>query len=404
MEKYTILGAGIQGVCIALALAQKGHDVILIEKKTEPLLGASGTGEGRIHLGFLYSNDKSYKTANFLLHAGLHFAPLLEKYTSKKINWDYFASYPTTYIVSKKSLLTKEEITKCYETIEEKYKAEYKNSNLHYCGKSINQLWEKTDLPSGINRNFAEAAYKTCEVAINPLTFREFLNDIIKANKKIKLLTEHHVRNVSRTWQGFHLEGEHSQKKGTWHLDTEIVVNCLWDSRLEIDAQLGIEPPEQWLYRLKHSIYIEINKELEKFTNSYCFIVGSYGDIVLYPKNNLVYLSWYPTCKTKNCTDLRPPNQWGKITNEEQQTIFHDTILALNNIIPGISSGQMKYFKEGVIFSWGNEKEDIDVKQSELHKRYKIGIYAKDGYFSVDPGKYTCAPFFAEEFVNTMIK
>jgi hypothetical protein len=45
--------------------------------------------------------------------------------------------------------------------------------------------------------------------------------------------------------------------------------------------------------------------------------------------------------------------------------------------------------------AWG--KTDIDDPQSELHKRYEIGIHSRCRYHSVDPGKLTMAPYFAEE-------
>lgn len=403
MRKFVILGAGIQGTCIALALARKGHEVTLIENKTEPLLGASGVGEARIHLGFMYSNDKSYKTSHFMLNAGLHFAPLLEKYVGKKINWDFFCSYPTTYFVTKCSLNTTEEVVSCFADLEKEYLKEYKNKNLHYCGNNLGKLWKIIEPPVGVHKDFIETAIKTCEVALNPLALREFLKDIIYANPKIKLLTEHHVQNVSRTSQGFHVEGWRTQDGSTWNLEAETVINCLWDGRLEIDAQLGMSCPEQWIYRLKYSIYIELNEKLKKLASSYCFIVGAYGDIVLYPKTNLGYLSWYPTCKKAVSTELRPPDSWKVTTEQEKQTIFLETRQALSHIIPDLSLCKMTQIKEGVIFSCGNDKEDIDVKQSVLHKRDKIGIYQKDGYFSIDPGKYTCAPFFAEEFITKYI-
>lgn len=50
--------------------------------------------------------------------------------------------------------------------------------------------------------------------------------------------------------------------------------------------------------------------------------------------------------------------------------------------------------KGGVIVAWG--ETDIYDPASELHRRYEIGVTSSGRFHSVDPGKLTMAPFFAE--------
>jgi hypothetical protein len=50
--------------------------------------------------------------------------------------------------------------------------------------------------------------------------------------------------------------------------------------------------------------------------------------------------------------------------------------------------------KGGVIVAWG--KTDIYDRASELHRRYEIGVTTEGRFHSVDPGKLTMAPYFAE--------
>ena len=50
--------------------------------------------------------------------------------------------------------------------------------------------------------------------------------------------------------------------------------------------------------------------------------------------------------------------------------------------------------KGGAIVAWG--KTDIYDPQSELHRRYEIGVTTAGRFHSVDPGKLTMAPYFAE--------
>jgi len=64
-------------------------------------------------------------------------------------------------------------------------------------------------------------------------------------------------------------------------------------------------------------------------------------------------------------------------------------------LIPGLGHTDVDMVDAGVIFSWG--ETDIQDPDSELHRRCEIGISQHDGYFSVDPGKITCAPLFARQ-------
>jgi hypothetical protein len=50
--------------------------------------------------------------------------------------------------------------------------------------------------------------------------------------------------------------------------------------------------------------------------------------------------------------------------------------------------------KGGVIVAWG--ETDIYDPKSELHRRYEIGVTSSDRFHSVDPGKLTMVPHFAE--------
>ena len=50
--------------------------------------------------------------------------------------------------------------------------------------------------------------------------------------------------------------------------------------------------------------------------------------------------------------------------------------------------------KGGAIVAWG--KTDIYDPNSELHRRFEIGVTSEDCFHSIDPGKLTMAPYFAE--------
>ncbi|QDV49441.1 FAD-dependent oxidoreductase [Gimesia fumaroli] len=79
-QGIVVLGAGLQGTCVALSLAHRGYAVTLIESHPAPLRAASLRNEGKIHLGFVYALDHSGATQRKMLEAALCFSPLLDRW------------------------------------------------------------------------------------------------------------------------------------------------------------------------------------------------------------------------------------------------------------------------------------------------------------------------------------
>ena len=69
-------------------------------------------------------------------------------------------------------------------------------------------------------------------------------------------------------------------------------------------------------------------------------------------------------------------------------------IKELSFAVPGLEEATIKKVDAGAIFSWG--ETDIDDPRSEIHERFDVGVHAYDGYFSIDTGKFTTAPLFAD--------
>lgn len=62
----------------------------------------------------------------------------------------------------------------------------------------------------------------------------------------------------------------------------------------------------------------------------------------------------------------------------------------------GLDSAELEnvIVKGGVIVAWG--ETDIYDPASELHRRFEIGVQSTGRFHSVDPGKLTMAPCFAD--------
>jgi glycine/D-amino acid oxidase-like deaminating enzyme len=75
-----VLGGGLQGCCVALALAERGARVVLFDKNDALLTRAAVANEGKIHLGYMYAGDPTLSTAKTMMAGALAFAPVLERY------------------------------------------------------------------------------------------------------------------------------------------------------------------------------------------------------------------------------------------------------------------------------------------------------------------------------------
>lgn len=127
-------------------------------------------------------------------------------------------------------------------------------------------------------------------------------------------------------------------------------------------------------------------------------ILGPFGEVVSYP-NGLTYLTWYPECLHGLSAELSPP-EWATYAEEPLRSrIVTGALKALAGLVPSLGQLDANDLSEvtvkgGVIVAWG--KTDIYDPHSELHRRFEIGVTSLGRFHSVDPGKLTMAPYFAD--------
>ena len=399
-ERVIVLGAGIQGACAALALQHRGHCVTLVDQAPDCMLRASLRNEAKIHLGFVYANDPYLKTPLLLLSAGMRFADLIQEWLGRNIAWQEFKARPFTYVVALDSLLSPSAILSSYEQLQTHYSEMRGSNGANYLGDSPVNLWRWTELStlSGlINLDLALASVETVERAIDLVPFRELIRSALIGSPRIQASYGHRVEAVVRCSRGFRVEGT-DPEGSLWRREADIVVNCLWSERLRIDAGLGIRPDRPWVHRLKYRLLGTLPPSLRGLP-SLTFVLGPFGDLVVHPdgKSNL---SWYPTCMRGWCTELSPPESWqgpcsGQLDPRATKSIAERALREFSSVVPALEDFTVETVDAGSIFSWG--ESDIDDPQSELHRRSDIGVHSHDGYFSIDTGKFTCAPLFAHQ-------
>ena len=375
----------------------------MVDQAPKGMLRASLANEGKIHLGHLYANDSSFRTSRLMLEAALAFAPCVEKWLGRPIPWASMRSNPFTYLVARDSMVTQERLFDHYARLNREYLAVGRSSGRQYLGEQPETIWTPIPIPSAVNSRFVEAAIATPEVSLSPTRFRELLLGAIEASQGIETMYSHRVKSVSRTPRGFRVEGTTAGGDG-WQRQADVVVNCLWDGRLEIDRQLGIMPKRAWVYRLKYGVLADLPRSLAGLP-SMTIVLGAFGDIVTNPHNNTVYLSWYPVGMRGWSSELRTPSQWDPAIsgNPDAQTaraVANETLKALDAVVPGLKDCRNIRVAAGVIFSWG--ETDITDIASGLHARSAIGLHAHIDYFSIDTGKFTCAPLFARHLIGEL--
>ena len=87
--------------------------------------------------------------------------------------------------------------------------------------------------------------------------------------------------------------------------------------------------------------------------------------------------------------------------------LIEETLKALTQLVPALSELDRSNMsdiivKGGVIVAWG--ASDIDDRNSELHRRFEIGVTSVGRYHSVNPGKLTMAPYFAESCADRIVR
>lgn len=395
--RAAVLGGGIQGVCAALALARQGWQVTLFEAAQDCMLRASLRNEGKLHLGFTYAADQSFRTADLMLDSAVCFRAFLDEHLADVIPWHKLISRPFTYLVMEDGLLSKQEVAQHFDKIERGFK-DRTVAGGSYLGLEADALWREVPAPAHVNPDAVMGCFETSERALNLDDFREAIASALPGVPGIELRYGHEVQALARSGAGFALSGIAGGAE--WKTTADIVVNCLWDQRLPFDREMGLPLPESWTHRLKYRVLAELPDALEDLP-ALSMLLGPYGDIV--PMGKRSYVSWYPVCRKGWSTDLTPPEEWnsacaGSVPPEIVETLSNQVFDALARIVPKMRNASVTQIDAGIVFSRGNT--DIDQSDSEFHQRSQVGITHADGYFSVDTGKFVCAPLFAQQLAG----
>jgi glycine/D-amino acid oxidase-like deaminating enzyme len=390
-----VLGGGLQGCCIALALAERGARVTLYDRNDALMTQAAVVNEGRMHLGYIYAADTTLATARMMIRGALAFAPFIERHVG--LSWTRLAaSPPTIYLVHRATQRPVDELAAYLQAVHALVRDAVGGRKDAYFGVELGaapRRWSSVELDKLFDRSLALAAFDTPEVAIDPLVLGQAVPERVKATPGIETRLQRSVNSVEDNGTALRVvsDGPEGPTRETY----DHVVNALWDGRLRIDGTRGVQPSRPWIHRFKYGI--RFRAPAGSSLPTVAIMLGPFGDLVTYGQG-IVYLNWYPTCLEGISHAVSPP-EWPRIPVEDRRArLVAGTLHAMAEIILPLRDLDAASLPDctvrgGVIVAWGHS--DIDDPASELHRRYEIGVTSTGRYHSVDPGKLTMTPYFA---------
>ena len=391
-----VLGGGMQGCCCALALAERGASVTLFDRNDQLLSRAAVANEGKIHLGYMYVNDPSYSTARMMMNGALAFAPFMARHLQiapESLN----VSQPAAYVVHCDSQRSAGQVAEYLATVHGLIVEAAQRRPKAYFGRDLSQKprpWSAAELAAEFDGDIALAAFASPEVAINPVALAQALRERIHADPRIEVRLAHHVLAVEDIDRPVVVA---TDAGGTARHRFDHVINALWDGRLAVNETLGLRPGRPWLHRLKYGVSFRLPNGA-RLPPSATFVSGPLGEVVTYG-DGLIYLTWYPSCLLGISSDIAPP-EWPTYPDEPLRSeIVRGTLEAMAEFVLALRALAPEQLvdvtvKGGVIVAWG--ETDIYDPKSELHRRYEIGVTSDRQFHSIDPGKLTMAPYFAQ--------
>lgn len=395
--QVAVLGGGLQGCCTALALAERGSNVVLFDRNPALLSRTAVTNEGKVHLGYMYAGDPTLSTARTMMQGALAFAPFMHRYLGILPN-AHETSAPATYVVHRDSQHSAEAVSAYLTQVHKLVADAAKARELAYFGLDLAtplRAWSSSERDAVFHPEAVLGAFDTPEVAINPERLARAIRACIADHPRIEVRLGRYIFGAEGDGDAVRVTSEGADGRSIDPFDH--VVNALWDGRLAVDQTMGLRPNRPWLHRLKYGVSIVLPPGVER-PPSATVVSGPFGEVVSYP-DRLIYLTWYPECLHSISREVTPPD-WASYPPEPVRSqVLKGTIAAISDLMPCLAALKRASLpdacvKGGVIVAWG--KTDIYDTESELHRRYEIGITTAGRYHSIDPGKLTMAPYFAE--------
>ena len=393
VKRIAVLGAGILGSCLALLLARRGHDVTVFDKESEPVACASRWNEGRIHLGYLYGADDSLRTARHILPGSLSFGRVLSELLGADLR-PHTTSGDDIYLVHRNSVVDPVTLERTFSRIDELLREHpLAREYLVDVSAARTRRLSPSECREISGADEVVAALEVPERSINTQWVADSLAAALRSQARVTLRLETMVTDAKPAADPY----------GRWHVVAgdgtcepfDVVVNALWEGRLAVDLTAGITPAPGWSHRFRYCLFMRTTRPVA--LRSALITVGGFGDVKNYNGRDF-YMSWYPVGMVR---------QGGGITLERPEPLdaaataqFVGAVRAqLGSLLPGIDAvfeaAEDIKVRGGFVFA--QAKGSVDDPAASIHRRDRFGVQREGNYYSVDTGKYSTAPWMAEQ-------
>jgi len=397
--RVAVLGAGIMGSAAALFLARRGARVTLFDTASSPFAGASRWNEGKIHLGYLYAGDPSLETARKVLAGGLAFKDLTESLIGRPLD-QAIASHNDTYLVHRDSVVGPDAMAGYIEAV-----ASLAGSHPH-AQRYLAPLaavrprrLTAAQLSADYDTSAIVAGFEVQERSVSTLWVADRFVEALYADPRVELAMQTRVLAVRRLADSadsnFAVDTEHGSAG-----EFDFVVNALWQGRLAVDAGMQRLTDSRWSHRYRLSIFLRTRQPVA--LRSAVIGTGPFGDIKNYTGRDF-YLSWYPAGLIAEGSGVEPP-PIPTLDAARREGILAEVFDSLGRINPGVRDLQAQSedarLEGGWVYAVG--QGSLADPKSTLHRRDRAGIHRSGSYFSVDTGKYSIAPWLAQDIASSI--
>lgn len=390
-KRIAVLGAGIMGSALALMLARRGAKVDLIDREAIPMNCASRWNEGKIHLGYIYGADPTLQTARHVIPGGLRFGPLLRELIDADIA-PQVTRDDDLLLVHRDSVADATGLAPLFERISAILRDHADAA--HYLtdvSAARAQAMTPKELAAVADTNEIVAGFRVPERSVNTQWIADRVVEALASQPNITACMNQSIASVTA-------EGSDD---GPWRVRGaadfseayDIVINALWNGRPEVDQSAGIEPKKPWTHRYRLSLFVRTARPVQ--VASAIVAVGPFGDVKNYNDRDY-YLSWYPAGLVLDSDALNPAIP--DLTPELKVAVTQGIRDNLQKLLPPVAgifmTAESVRVEGGFVFAQG--QGSLSDPASTLHQRNRFGIQRRGNYFSVDTGKYSTAPWLAE--------
>lgn len=274
-----VIGGGIAGCTTALALAEKGYQVILYEIKNDVLQGSSNITPGRIAVGFHYAD---VNTAIRCLNNSIEFVKYYQQICpnlriAETEASDYYLKRGR-YFITNNSLFSQQQAEKAWLAVVREYQKLCQSDSRNQVFGDPKQLLVKLSKSDYSHLVNVVCGYETAESLLNWSELKKSLLYQINNYKNITVKRKTDVRSIEFN-SAVNNHVLTLQNNGTIYTNKVcFVINCAWQNSQLIESNsnfIDSLASELITSRLKLVVKIKLPESLRE-TNSMFFCFGAH--------------------------------------------------------------------------------------------------------------------------------